>query len=97
MAACLSSPHFFLGGTATVFNAMSRRGICHAALEIQDAPGSSGTAAGGLLLALRGPWRAGTETLAAGEGLWWQGMPMQWQMAPLAAGAAMLVLTVSPA
>jgi environmental stress-induced protein Ves len=86
-----------LGGVTTVFNAMSRRGAGRADVRLVEAPSTLGSAAGGVLLALRGSWRAGDETLATGEGFWWGGTPAEWRLAPLQPHARLLAFCWTPA
>jgi len=62
-----------LAGACQDFNVMTRRGRCRAEVRLLARSTALPAAAGGLLLALRGQWRAGAQALAPGEGLWWSG------------------------
>lgn len=81
-----------LGGASTDFNVMTRRGALRAEVHVLRAAATLPVAARGLLLALRGGWQlqgTHTETLGAGQGLWWDGSPHGWQLAPQDADAAL--------
>ena len=60
-----------LGGASTDFNVMSRRGKLRAEVRVLSRAAALPAARHGVLVAVRGAWRAGGRRLAAGEGLWW--------------------------
>lgn len=63
-----------LAGDCHDFNVMTRRTACRA--EVAVCRGATTLVApSGLLLAVYGTWRAADQTLAPGQGLWWNNSP----------------------
>jgi len=69
-----------LGAVSTDLNIMTRRATHQARVAVASRPCRLEAAPQGLLLAARGAWRAGDQTLAPGEGLWWAGPILDWQL-----------------
>lgn len=84
------------GGPSTDFNLMVRRARGAAVLRVvTDAQTLEGSSHG-LLMSLGGLWRAGDETLAPGEGLWWTAHAAHWKLAPDHDGARLAVVQWQP-
>ncbi|WP_218509986.1 HutD family protein [Variovorax sp. dw_308] len=81
-----------LGGASSDFNVMSRRERCTAQVAVIAQAQALDAAREGLLLSLHGDWRAGDETLASGEGLWWADTPRRWTLEPLTPNAALVAV-----
>ena len=81
-----------LGGASSDFNVMSRRGRVRAEVRVVRSSAAWPDAPQGLLLAVRGPWRAGVELLSAGQGLWWDDTPVAGPLVCDAADAALLAV-----
>lgn len=81
-----------LGGASNDFNVMSRRARCEAEVRVLAEAQSLPAASGGLLMSLHGPWQAGEQTLATGEGLWWAEAAMAWTLKPLQADARLVAV-----
>jgi len=92
-----------LAGPSSDFNLMTRRGALRAELRVHRAATELPACPQGLLFAAQGAWRlqaldAGStpQTLQPGQGLWWHGGGPRWQLAPLTADAAMIVVQLWP-
>ena len=81
-----------LGGESSDFNVMSRRERCAAQVAVIAQTQALEAAQDGLLLSLHGDWRAGDETLASGEGLWWAATPRRWTLEPLTPNAMLVAV-----
>lgn len=81
-----------LGGASNDFNVMSRRARCEAEVRVLAGAQSLPAASGGLLMSLHGPWQAGEQTLATGEGLWWAEAAMAWTLKPLQPDARLVAV-----
>ena len=86
-----------LGGPSSDFNVMTRRGRLRAAFHVLHRGAELPAAAHGLLLAWRGHWRAGSEALAPGQGLWWSDAAAGWPLDTADADAALLAVQWHPA
>lgn len=86
-----------LGGPSSDFNVMTRRGRLRAAFHVLHRGAELPAAAHGLLLAWRGHWRAGSEALAPGQGLWWSDAATGWPLDTADADAALLAVQWHPA
>jgi uncharacterized protein len=94
-----------LGGSSTDFNVMTRRGQLQAEVEVLRTAGGIAPATSGLLLALGGDWKlrmqgapGDTPALhcAAATGGWWHGSAQGWHAEPQGAGAALVVVRITP-
>jgi environmental stress-induced protein Ves len=84
-----------LDGDCHDFNVMTRRAACRASVTV--CRGATTLAApAGLLLAVHGSWRAETDTLSPGQGLWWRHGALSWSLAPASADAALLAVSIHP-
>jgi environmental stress-induced protein Ves len=79
-----------LGGVSSDFNVMSRRDRCRAVVRVWEEDSMSGQAAAGLLMSIRGHWRATDELLAEGEGLWWAGESICWALEQVTPGGVLV-------
>jgi uncharacterized protein len=88
-----------LGGESTDFNVMTRRGVVQAEVRVHAQAASLAQTGGGLLLALQSEWHLsyGSESmvLSAGQGVWWSGVPLAWQLSPATDTATMAARLVS--
>jgi environmental stress-induced protein Ves len=88
-----------LAGDCDDFNVMTRRASCQASvIALREATALS--APQGLLLALKGHWRAqaevdATQALSAQQGLWWD-RQAAWHLSPQTADATLLAVTIHP-
>lgn len=85
-----------LGGPSIDFNLMVRRARGAASLHVATRAQTLEASSHGLLLSLDGFWRAGDDTLAPGQGLWWAAQPMPWTLAPVQAGARLAAVQWQP-
>ena len=60
-----------LGGSATDFNLMLRRGRWRGSVEVVRDARVPGSTPAGLCMVLAGRWRLGGDMLEPGQGLWW--------------------------
>ncbi|MEJ8812291.1 HutD family protein [Variovorax ureilyticus] len=81
-----------LGDTSADFNVMSRRERLRADVNVLRDRADIAIAARGLLLALRGSWHLNDLDCEAGSGVWWDGEPSAWQVAPRESGAALVAV-----
>lgn len=85
-----------LGGPSNDFNVMARRDRLSSALRVLRSAGVCGTSLHGLLLAQAGAWTVcmhGNDEplqLAAGDGVWWAGVPQGARLTPESDDAALI-------
>lgn len=88
-----------LGGPSTDFNVMSQRRKWRAQLRVLSSADTFAVCERGLLMALQGTWQFensdGAVCCAAGQGLWWDGEPQAWKVAPQGNPAVMVSVMVS--
>lgn len=84
-----------LGGPSTDFNVMTRRSVACAEVRVVRAAATLAECGAGVLFAARGTWTAGEHTLAPNSGVWWNGNPLAWTLAPHRDGGALIVVTVT--
>lgn len=85
-----------LGGPSSDFNVMTRRGRLRAVLRVLHRAAELPMAPHGLLLARRGHWQAGDQSLAPGQGLWWADAPTGWGLQAADGDAALLAVQWHP-
>jgi environmental stress-induced protein Ves len=87
-----------LAGPCDDLNVMTRRGVCRADVQVlRQGEFALASARGGLLLALAGRWHGhvpGGLELAAGQGLWWQGQPLQGRLSASEPDAALIAVRI---
>jgi len=81
-----------LGGASIDFNVMCRRGRCQAAVRVFNAASKLAPADHGLLLSVRGQWRAGGGTLKQGQGVWWGEQTERWRLKPASRDARIVAV-----
>lgn len=90
-----------VGGTSTDFNVMTRRCTLRADVKVLRGARSIPVSPQGLLLALRGKWQLHDDdtkqTCLAGQGLWWDAVPLAWQISPLEDCAALVWVSLDMA
>ncbi len=84
-----------LGGASSDFNVMSRRQRIRADVRVLSAAGLLDAAPAGVLLGLRGHWRAGGRVVAGGEGFWWADEAIAWSLEPVDADALLVAVQLS--
>jgi uncharacterized protein len=84
-----------LGGTSTDFNVMTRRSSARAEVRVIRAAETLAVCGAGVLFAARGEWRAGEHMLAPNGGVWWDGTPLAWTLAPRGEHAALIAVTIT--
>lgn len=85
-----------LHGDCHDFNVMTRRDACRAEVQVCRANDDLPSADAGLLMAVQGAWQIAQDTLAPGQGLWWQGQALRWPVRTTAPDAALLVVLIHP-
>jgi environmental stress-induced protein Ves len=68
-----------LDGPCVDFNVMTRRNTCRATVAVCHGA-TAVSAPAGLLMAVFGHWQAGDQTLAPGQGLWWNHGDLSWDL-----------------
>lgn len=93
-----------LGAACDDLNVMTRRDRCSAQVKTLRAASTLPATGQGLLLAVHGSWVAQGDTpqrLQAGQGLWWHGTDIAWQLDPQVVGvgtdAAMIAVLIGAA
>lgn len=84
-----------LRGPSTDFNVMTRRSSARAEVRVIRAAETLAECEAGVLFAARGAWTAGEDVLAPNSGVWWDGDPLSWTLAPHGEGGALIAVTVS--
>lgn len=85
-----------LDGDCHDLNVMTRRAACRATVVVCRGATTLAAAPAGLLMAVRGHWRAGGLSLLADQGLWWGGDPLSWSLSCEDRDAALLAVSIHP-
>ena len=88
-----------LGLASTDFNVMTRRGRAQAKVQVHPQCARLTPTASGLLLSLQGGWSLsdGSEAMeiAEGQGIWWDGSTLAWQVEPHHAPARLVSVEIT--
>lgn len=76
------------------FNVMTRRAACAAKVQVLHGATILRPATQGLLFAVQGRWRAQSQTIMTGEGLWWCEAPIAWSLNPESENAALIAVLI---
>jgi len=85
-----------LEGDCHDFNVMTRRQACQAHVQVFTSRMDLPPARAGLLMAVRGDWQVGPQTLEPGHGLWWDDEAIAWALSSQSLEAALLAVRIEP-
>jgi environmental stress-induced protein Ves len=88
-----------IGAASSDFNVMTRRSSANADVRIVRASEQLDVSEAGVLFAARGTWSArtggATYSLLENGGIWWDGEPLTWELAPEQPAAALIAVRVA--